>query len=85
MTQFEQIIKTVAQKYGLTQELVEAIGRSEFEFLVHTMESANVIEHKPKGVHLQYLGTFRVNDTRYEKLREKYIKKQAEKELSKVQ
>lgn len=57
------ISKELTIKYDLSEELIEKVIRSQFEFIKDTME-----EGEFKSVHLHYLGKFCVKPKRLETL-----------------
>lgn len=71
MTIHDEIYKVISQKLGIHKDVIEAVCRSQFEFVTETMYQAN-LDEGGKAVRLQYLGIFRVKPKRLEKLREKY-------------
>ena len=59
------IIKQLAVRYNLSEELVNKIVRSQFEFVKDTMEVGEL-----ESVHLHYLGKFAIKPNRLKKLLE---------------
>lgn len=57
------ISKELTVKYDLSEEIIERIIRSQFEFIKDTME-----EGEFKSVHLHYLGKFAIKPKRLETL-----------------
>mgnify|MGYP003468435997 FL=1 len=51
----ETIIKILAAKYGLDEEVIEKIIRSQFNFVASTMQEGNF-----ESVHLHHFGKFAV-------------------------
>lgn len=77
----DKIIKRLAAKYNLDEEVVEKMVRSEFNFVANTMQQGEY-----QSVMLHHLGKFAVKPnsiTRINKLREKYLEnaKQVSNEL----
>ena len=66
----DKIVKTLAAKYKLDEDIIEKIIRSQFNFVASTMQ-----EGEFQSVHLHYLGKFcvkpnslkRINDLRAKK------------------
>ena len=70
----EKIVKTLAAKYELDEDVIEKVIRSQFNFVANTIQQGEF-----QSVHLHYLGKFcvkpnslkRINDLRAKK--ESYI------------
>lgn len=59
----DKVVKLLADKYNLSEDIVEKVIRSEFGFVANTMS-----EGKYKSVRLHYLGIWGVKPKRLEQL-----------------
>lgn len=57
------LIKQLSVKYNLSEDIIEKVIRSQFEFVKDTME-----EGEFKSVHLHYFGKFCVKPNRLKRL-----------------
>lgn len=64
----DKIVKTLAAKYGLDEDVIEKVIRSQFNFVANTMQQGEF-----QSVHLHYFGKFCVKPnsiSRINKLKE---------------
>lgn len=71
ITDHNSIIKFLAKKFNLTEDIIENIVRTQFRFVKDTMEQGEL-----ESVHLHHLGKFCVKPGRIDILRKKgYVPK----------
>jgi hypothetical protein len=64
-----EIFKEISIEQGINMDLAERVARSQYEHLVHVMESVDWRVKKPISVRLPYLGVFAATQGRYDKIR----------------
>lgn len=65
----DKIISILSEKYNLDPEIIEKVIRSQFNFVVDTMQEGNF-----ESIHLHHLGKFAVKPNRLKQLNEQYNK-----------
>ena len=76
----DKIIRILAAKYNLDEEVIEKIVRSQFNFVANTMQQGEF-----QSVHLHFLGKFAVKKHSIENVtrkREQYLKNRDAKQAS---
>lgn len=76
----DKIVKQLAAKYNLSEEVIEKVIRSEFNFVANTMQQGEF-----QSVHLHHLGKFAVRPRAIENVtrkKEEYIKRRDVKQAS---
>lgn len=76
----DKIIKILAAKYNLSEDVIEKIVRSQFNFVANTMQQGD-----NESVHLHHFGKFCVKPNALKRialLREKYLEHRNAKQTS---